>query len=367
MFFASSAQLGPKNWGKDILMGIWRSIAVVGLLAPQTLWAEDMTEAAKTCLEIAGPADAGVPPQPVDAKTQRATLTKAAKPCSTAAAEETPSAEVLFHAAAIAQAKGQKTAVLDLLTQASEMGLGAAKTRLGDYYLFGVSGRPDMEKAVTFYKAAVEAEDAAGMTTLALLHQIGQGVPRDTAKMVELMKGAADLGYHFAQYRLAQVYLRGDGVPGGKDEALGIPDAAMAVTYFNKAADAGNLSAALELSELVTDPSVDLGQDPADVAMLIRRLARQGMPQAIQRLAVIYETGNGLERNPSAAARMYVKAMESGEVSFEELRKGAPYGWDRETALEFQKILQDRGLYRGPLDAIVGGGTAAAARGLVEG
>jgi hypothetical protein len=59
--------------------------------------------------------------------------------------------------------------------------------------------------------------------------------------------------------------------------------------------------------------------------------------------------------------------MESGKVEFGDLRNGAPGTWDRDTALEFQTILKERGLYDGALDAIIGGGTAAAARKLADG
>jgi hypothetical protein len=40
--------------------------------------------------------------------------------------------------------------------------------------------------------------------------------------------------------------------------------------------------------------------------------------------------------------------------------------WDRETALAFQRILQERGLYLGALDAQVGPGTLGAARALAQ-
>lgn len=319
--------------------------------------------AAQECIDIAGPANAGVPAAAVDAASQKETLARAAEACLMAAEAENADPEVLFHAASIAQARGQAGATFDLLTRSAEAGLGAAETRLGDYFLFGVGPEgQDIAKAVGHYQAATERGDAAGMTTLALLYQVARGVPRDPARMVELMTMAADKGYHFAQYRLAQTYLNGDGIPGRADAALGIPDTSRAVRYYTMAADAGNLSAALELSSLYADPNSGLPDDPEEQVRLTRMVSQTGHPPAIAMMGVFYETGRGVAYDPAIAAGLYVRAMESGKLDFGDLRNGAPGTWDRDTALEFQKILQARGLYDGALDAIVGGGTAAAAR-----
>ncbi len=364
--------------------------AVAGTTSDETLGAdkttevadpEDMAEAeptpveepdplqiaAATCLEIAGPANAGVPAAAVDAASQKATLARAAEACTEAATAPDADPEVLFHAAAVAQARGAADDTFDLLTRAAQAGLGAAETRLGDYFLFGVGpDGQDVDRAVGHYQAAQEKGDAAGITTLALLYQLGRGVPRDPSRMVELMTEAADLGYHFAQYRLAQTYLTGEGIPGRASTALGIPDKAKAVRYYTMAADAGNLSAALELSDLYADPQSGLPDDPEEQVRLTRIVSSTGHPPAIARMGTFYETGRGVDYDPAVAAGLYVRAMESGKVAFDDLRTGAPAAWDRDTALEFQMILQARGLYDGALDAIVGGGTAAAARKLAE-
>lgn len=345
-------------------MKFWLAYVVTGSLAATSVLAQGETAVDK-CLAIAGAANAGVPPVAVDAETQKTTLRSAADDCTAAASMDGAPPEVLFHAAAVAQARGNTDETLSLLTKAAALGLGPAETRLGDYYLFGVGGRPDVQQAVHHYEKAATLNDPAGMTTLALLHQVGQGVPRDTARMVALMKAASEAGYHFAQYRLAQVYLRGDGVPGRADPELGIPDVTRAAEYFAMAADNGNIAAALDLSALYADPSSGLAENPEEEVRLTRIVSRTGHAPAIAKMGVYYEIGRGVEHDPAVAAGLYVKALETGAVGFDALRAGAPARWDRETALAFQAILQERGLYRGPLDGIVGGGTAAAARGLV--
>ncbi len=326
---------------------------------------DPLAEAAAKCLAIAGPADAGVPAAAVDAASQKETLARATPFCAVAAEADNADPEVLFHAATIARAGGDAQAMFDLLMRAADAGLGAAETRLGDAFLFGVApGGQDIKAAVGHYQAAADLNDAAGMTTLALLHQVGQGVPQDAGRMVELLNRAAEQGYHFAQFRLAQVYHRGDGVPGRADAALGIPDRTRALTLYARATEAGNLDAALALSALYADPSFGLSDDPEEQVRLTRIVSRTGFAPAIARMGTFYETGRGVDYSPAIAAGLYVKAMETGDITFEEMRAGAPFGWDNATALEFQKILAARGLYTGALDAIVGPGTAAAARAL---
>ncbi len=325
----------------------------------------ETTDAAQACLAGAGPADAGVPASAAAAGAHRDALVEAADLCAEAGQSPNASGDVLFLASEVAQGRRDMAGAFALLERAAKLDFAPAETRLGDYYLFGAApGGEDATKAVAHFQRAVELGDPAGMTTLALLYSVGKGVTRDAGKMVELLTQAADAGYHFAQFRLAQTYLTGEGIPGRADPALGIPDPARAAELFGAAAENGNQKAALELAALYADPNSGLPDDPDQQLRLIRMAASQDVPEAVAMLGVLYETGRGVAKNPEIAARIYVRAMESGKVAFDQLRAGAPGRWDRDTALAFQRLLQDRGLYTGALDAIVGPGTAAAARAL---
>jgi uncharacterized protein len=317
------------------------------------------------CRDIAGPADAGVPANADVAASRRAAFAEAAEACTLAARAEDAPADVLFLAAEVAQARRDLATAFTLLERAAEAGLAAAETRLGDYHLFGVApGGEDTEAAIARFQRAAEMGDPAGMTTLALMYRVGKGVPRDPARMVELLEAAAAAGYHFAQYRLGQTFLTGEGLPGRADPGLGIPDSARGAALYTEAAEAGNITAALELAAFYGDPQFGLDDDPAARARLTSLASRSGLPEAVAAMGVLYETGDGVGYAPEIAAQLYVRALESGKVGFDVLLRGAPTGWDRDTALAFQAILKERGLYTGPLDGIVGGGTAAAARGL---
>ena len=75
----------------------------------------------------------------------------------------------------------------------------------------------------------------------------------------------------------------------------------------------------------------------------------------------------GVERNPQRAAELYVQALETGDVRMNALRSaGGAYEprWDTDTAIAFQQILQERGLYLGALDGVIGPMSRAAGNAL---
>ncbi|RFU11617.1 sel1 repeat family protein [Rhodobacteraceae bacterium W635] len=335
-------------------------LAVAAQTAPE--------EAATRCVEMAGPPDAGVPISPEAQDAARAALQEAAPFCEQAMADGGAAPEVLFHLGVIRQAAGDHDAAIAAFEAAAEAGLATAETKLGDYHLFGIGplGR-DAETAAGHFRAGAEGGDPAAQMTLGLLHRLGAGVPRDAGRMVALMREAADAGYHFAQFRLGQTYLTGEGVPGGQDAALGIPDREAAARYLSMAAEQGNIEAVLELARLYGDGDGSGGGDPAQQLRWTERAAEAGLPDAIAALGFLYERGRGAEADPERAARLYVEALETGDVSMDDLRGqlgGSTPRWDRDTAIAFQQILQERGLYAGAIDGVIGPMSRAAARAL---
>ncbi|MCB1339234.1 MAG: SEL1-like repeat protein, partial [Maritimibacter sp.] len=320
------------------------------------------------CLEMLGTPNAGVPVSQAAADAQRSALAGAVGVCEAAASSPNPGPEVLYFAGDIALAKRETAQAFSLFQQAAEDGLPAAVTKLGDFYLFGAApeGR-DLEKAVAQFEQGTALGDPAAMTSLAMMHRASIGVTQDTARMVSLLTDAAELGYHFAEFRLAQTLYNGDGIPGRADPALGIPDPQRAAGWYTKAADAGNIEAALELAGLYGDPASGLPENPAEQARLTKVAADSGLSSALAAMGVLYEYGRGVVASPETAADYYIRALETGEVPFEELRKGAPFDWDQPTAVAFQTALSERGVYTGIIDGLVGPGTRAAAETLAAG
>lgn len=346
-------------------------LALLLTTAPLAVAAQTEAEAAAAlCLETAGPPDAGVPISPEAQEAQIAALQEAAPSCEQAVAGGSNVPEVLYTIGAIRQLDGDHDEAVAAFEAAAQGGLAAANTRLGDYHLFGIGPlRRDADAAAVYYRAAAEAGDPAGQMTLGLLYRLGAGVPRDTERMVALMRQAADGGYHFAQFRLGQTYLTGDGIPGGADAALGIPDRDEAARYLSMAAEQGNIEAVLNLARIYSELDGPGTGDPDLQFRWTQRAMDEGLPEAVAALGFLYERGRGVEADPQRAAELYVQALETGDVDLDEMRGrvgGRVPPWDRATAMAFQVILQERGLYPGAIDGVIGPMSRAGAAALSD-
>jgi len=345
------------------------SPATIAIEESNHLQAEPLAPAAQ-CAALAGPPDSGVPVSPAALESSLAALRLARPYCEQAIADGTATAETHFQLAVLLQNEGKHGAALEHFRIAADMGLAAAHAKLGDYALFGIGPvKPDVDEAVAEYRIASGDGDLAATTTLAFLYRLGRGVPRDPSQMMQLMTTAADGGYQFAQYRLAQTYLTGDGIAGGADEALGVPNPERGAKYLELAARQGNSKAILELAQLYADDSGGVAWDPDAHAYWTIEAAKTGDPEAIAALGLLYEKGRGVEKDPQRAAELYVQVLETGKVSFADMRKGAARripAWDQDTAVAFQLILQERGLYEGAIDGIIGPLSARAATALAR-
>jgi len=345
------------------------ALAVVAALSGAPGDAATGRDAAAACHEIAGAPDAGAPVSRAATADRFRTLGRARPHCEAAVIGPEPDPAALFHLAVIMQREGAHDPALALFGMASEAGLAAARTKLGDYHNFGIGPvDEDHARAVTLYRAAAEEGDAPAQSTLAIMYQLGRGVPRDPERMVALLQQSAEAGYHVAQSRLADLYMTGAGVPGALARTLDLPDPVRAAELYRAAADQGSSEAEAALAELLEggDEAFD---DPQVRVKWLRHAAEQGEARALNALGFLHERGEGVAYDPERAAALYVAALETGDLPAAELRgqvDGRWVRWDRETALAFQAILRDRGLYRGALDAQVGRGTMAAAQRLAR-
>lgn len=158
---------------------------------------------------------------------------------------------------------------------------------------------PDPDPAPLTLADAVRAGDPVALHDHALeLLQTGE-----KARAVQLLKDAASRGLVMAEYRLAKLYERGEGVP---------RDMAAARSWTEKAAIGGNRLAMHDLAVFYAEG--DAGpQSYAAAVEWFRTAADLGLVDSQYNLAVLYEQGLGVSEDKAEAAYWFEVAGRAGD------------------------------------------------------
>lgn len=156
--------------------------------------------------------------------------------------------------------------------------------------------------------------DAKAQYRLALMYAKGQGVRRDPEESMKLLRAAARSGHLQAKFEivsiqakkddpmvqlaLADLYLHGRGVK---------RDTAAAAKWYRKAAEKGNPKAQYKLGEMFAE-GLGVSWDYAEAANWYRKAAAQGEPLSQYRLGLLSENGQGVPKDFAEAAKWYAKA-----------------------------------------------------------
>jgi len=130
---------------------------------------------------------------------------------------------------------------------------------------------------------------------IALMYFRGDGVARNDARGLELLKQSADGGYFAAQYLLGQRYLYGIGVPKDRGQAMS----------YLLAASSGDDYRAVVLLKILEKGSRGEKKDRESITAAVRRQARSGLPAAQFTLAFMYLVGDGVPKNGAEEIRWY--------------------------------------------------------------
>jgi TPR repeat protein len=165
------------------------------------------------------------------------------------------------------------------------------------------------KKSSTPVSTAADADVA-----LAVRLMEGDGVPRDPARAVELVRPHAEAGHAEAQFLLGLAYGNGQGVEKDRDTAI---------SWYRRAAaqDQAHAQFLLGLASLRGDGTE---KDPNKAAEWFGKSARNGNAGAQYHLAVAYERGRGIEKDEAAAAQWYERAAEQGHADAQ-FKTGAAY------------------------------------------
>ena len=91
--------------------------------------------------------------------------------------------------------------------------------------------RGDTPTALKEFRTLAESNDARGQFGLAIMHDLGEGVPQNSEQAAKWYRLAAEQGYADAQNNLGVMYEEGEGVARNYEEAM---------KWYRKAAESGN-------------------------------------------------------------------------------------------------------------------------------
>ncbi|GAB4525072.1 MAG: hypothetical protein Tsb0019_27150 [Roseibium sp.] len=200
----------------------------------------------------------------------------------------------------------------------------------------------DTELAVDLYKQAAAAGNTRALVSLGLLHELGQGVPRDLSQARSLYEQAYRNGSSDAAINLAVLLYSGDG---------GDRDVQRSISLLEFASSEGAARATYNLGVFAKE---GIYKSPEQAVSIFELAARQGYAEGALAAAAIYDEGFHTDKSPEKASDLLLSALtvDSGET----LAKitADPNSWSRATIVAVQSRLKAAGYYDGTLDGVPG-------------
>jgi TPR repeat protein len=160
----------------------------------------------------------------------------------------------------------------------------------------------DPARAVELVRPHAEAGHAEAQFVLGLAYGSGQGIEKDRTMAVAWYRRAAAQNQAHAQFLLGLALLRGDGTAKDLSEATG---------WFEKSAQNGNAGAQYHLA-IAYARGQGVERDVAASAQWFERAAEQGHAEAQYMAGEAYQIGRGVPKNRAWATRWFAKAALQG-------------------------------------------------------
>ncbi|WP_210202875.1 caspase family protein [Hartmannibacter diazotrophicus] len=212
------------------------------------------------------------------------------------------------------------------------------------------AAKGNVADAVANYQAAAAVGDTRALVSLGLLHEAGQGVPRDRAKAVSLYEEAVAKGSSDGAINLAVALYKGQG---------GTRDVPRAIELLKKASADGAARATYNLGVFAKD---GIEGTPEEAAGLFVKAADQGYAAGAVSAAALYDEGAGVARSPETAADLLLRAVGTDDGETLEKLGSEARNWSPETIRRIQQRLADAGYYSAEVDGQPGPKFMAALR-----
>lgn len=159
-----------------------------------------------------------------------------------------------------------------------------------------------LEQRVAKWQAAAKKGNVHAQYSLGAAYSLGDGVPKDMNKAIELFKKAAKKSDADAAFNLGVIYMTGDGVPVDNQQAK---------TYFEQAAAKNDERAMAALGQLY-----ELGKlgapDDTKAFEYYQNSAFLGDADALFNAGIFYYEGKGTDKDLSLALACFEKSAYQG-------------------------------------------------------
>lgn len=184
----------------------------------------------------------------------------------------------------------------------AEEGMPFAMYRYGRVLLQGLGGPKDQEGAEFWLEKAIEADQPNASVLLArlLLTKTEDGTARDPERAAQLLKAAAPLGNHEAQYYLARLYQKGEGVAKSGADAF---------NWMRASAIGGYVDAQFSLSR-----HYSRAKDSEQTLYWLNEAAGQGHREAQYFLGYALDQGKGAKQNREQGFEWLLRSAEGGFI-----------------------------------------------------
>lgn len=254
---------------------------------------------------------------------------------------------LLFNGGSIGKKKvaADPAAALDKFNKLAEQKNPVGLRKLAGVYEAGLAGvKPDFKKALEYYSAAAQGNDALALFRLASFNDTGVkldsksdvvDVPRNDAAALSLYRLAAQNKLPIANYNVGVFYEQGRTVD---------RDLAKAFGFFQEAAQAG-VALAMQKVGLYYSNGAGTVKDPVAAAGWFARSAAAGLPEGHFYYGMVTEAGLVDKESPFlAAANSYKNAYRSAAaMSSQALETGADHA--ASDALLMQSLIRIGNLY----------------------
>lgn len=211
-----------------------------------------------------------------------------------------------------AKKQGLRAPLIRLASIYAQTNTPDANVDIANLYIEGIEFPKDVERGIALLEEAMNAGSAIGACYLGDLFANGKHVESDTERAMWYYKRAVELGGDGVYEALGDVYY---------DGRLTKPIPLLALQLYAKGMSDGSKSCEKKVRQIQSEREKNYiealrieKESPEDVFPLLLKSVTAGFDLAYAKIAYYYEKGIGTETNNKAAFRYYKTAYELGDV-----------------------------------------------------